>query len=69
MTAVGSDVVIDETGDDCFDTCIWKSVVGGQLCFPDGSFDDTFLMLVFGEEVVIVDALGNEAVPDKDNGR
>ena len=39
------------------------------LCFPVGSFDDTFLMLVFGEEVVIVNALGNKAMPDKDDGR
>ena len=39
------------------------------LCFPDGSFDDTFLMLVFGEEVVIVNALGNKAMPGKDDGR
>ena len=39
------------------------------LCFPVGSFDDTFLMLVFGEEVVIVNALGNKTMPDKDDGR
>ena len=67
--AVGGDVVIDETVDDGFGICVWKSIVGDGLCFPNGFFDNGLLMLVFGEEAVIVDALGNEAAPDKDDGR
>ena len=34
--AVGGDVVIDETVDDGFGICVWKSIVGDGLCFPNG---------------------------------
>ena len=69
LFTVGGDVVIDETADDVFGTCVWKSIVGDGFCFPDGSFDNGFLMLVFSEEVVTVDAPGNEAAPDEDDSR
>ena len=69
LFTVGGDVVIDETADDGFGKCVWKSIVGDGFCFPDVSFDDGFLMLVFGEEAVIVDAPGNEAAPDEDDSR
>ena len=42
LFTVGDDVVIHETADDGFGTCVWKSVVGDGFCFPDGSFDDGF---------------------------
>ena len=69
LFTVGGDVVIDETADDVFGTCVWKSIVGDGFCFPDGSFDNGFLMLVFSEEAVTVDAPGNEAAPDEDDSR
>ena len=42
LFTVGVDVVIHETADDGFGTCVWKSIVGDGFCFPDGSFDDGF---------------------------
>ena len=69
LFTVGGDVVIDEIADDGFGTCVWKSIVGDGFCFPDGSFDDGFLMLVFSDEAVTVDAPGNKAAPDEDDSR